>query len=109
MQDWIFLLLAIVFETFGTAMLKASEQLTALLPAACSAAGYLLSFYFLAQALRTIPVGIAYAIWGGVGIVLILAIGAVAFRQLPDLPAVVGVALIIAGILVIRLFSKMQA
>ncbi|MBQ6748709.1 MAG: multidrug efflux SMR transporter [Paludibacteraceae bacterium] len=108
MKEWFFLLGAIVSETFATSMLKLSEQFTRPLPAVCTAVGYLLSFYLLSQALRSIPIGIAYGIWGAVGIVLIMIIGAVAFKQTPDLPAVIGIVLIIAGIVVINFFSKMQ-
>ena len=68
----------------------------------------MLSFYLLSLALRTLPVGIAYGIWGAVGVVLITLIGAFAFKQVPDLPAIIGLVLIIAGVLVINLFSKMQ-
>lgn len=100
---------AIVFETFATSMLKLSEQFTRPLPAICTIIGYLLSFYLLSHALRSIPIGIAYAIWGTVGIVLILIIGAVVFKQIPDLPAIIGTLLIIAGIVVINFFSNMQA
>lgn len=109
MKEWIFLFIAIVSETFGTVMLKYSEQFTQLWPSLGTLIGYLLSFYFLAQALRTIPVGLAYAIWGAVGIVLVLVISAVLFKQMPDLPAVIGIIFIIAGIVIIQFFSKMQA
>lgn len=89
-------------------MLKLSEQFTRPLPSVVSVAGYLLSFYLLSHALRTLPVGIAYGIWGAVGIVLITLIGVFAFHQKPDLPAIIGLALIIAGVVIINFFSKMQ-
>ena len=108
MRDWIFLIGAIVTETFGTSMLKLSEQFTKPIPSIACVAGYMLSFYLLSLALRTLPVGIAYGIWGAVGIVLITLIGVFAFKQVPDLPAIIGLALIIAGVLVINFFSKMQ-
>ena len=108
MRDWIFLFFAIVSETFGTMMLNYSEQLSRLWPTIGTIVGYLLSFYLLAQALRTIPVGIAYAIWGAVGIVLIMILGAILFKQMPDLPAIIGILLIMAGIMVINFFSKME-
>ena len=108
MKDWIFLLAAIVSETLGTSMLKLTEQFTKPLPSVICIIGYVLSFYFLSLALRTLPVGIAYGIWGAVGIVLISLIGMFAFKQVPDLPAIIGLVLIIAGVLVINLFSKMQ-
>lgn len=109
MNHWIALILAIVFETIGTTMLKYSEQFTRPLPTIAAIAGYLLSLYLLSLALRTIPVAIAYAIWGAVGMVLIMLIGMIAFKQIPDLPAIIGILLIQAGILVINFFSKMEA
>lgn len=108
MKEWIFLIIAIVSETFATVMLKYSDQFTRLWPTLGTAIGYLLSFYFLALALRTIPVGLAYAIWGAIGIVLVLIISAVLFKQMPDIPAIIGIILIIAGIVIINFFSKMQ-
>lgn len=105
-KSYLFLLLAILTETAGTSALQASQQFTKLLPSVIVVVGYALSFYFLALALRTIPVGVAYAIWSGLGIVLIAAIGWVAFGQRIDLPAVLGMGLILAGILVIHLFSS---
>lgn len=66
------------------------------------------AFYLLSLSLRTIPIGVAYAVWSGVGIVLIAVIGAVAFKQVPDLPAVIGMVLIIAGVLIINLMSRMS-
>jgi small multidrug resistance pump len=71
--------------------------------------GYFAAFYFLSFAIRTIPVGIAYAIWSGVGIVLITIIGTVFFKQIPDLPAIIGLALIMIGVVVINVFSKTTA
>lgn len=89
-------------------MLKYSEQLTRLWPSLGTLVGYLLSFYFLALALRTIPVGLAYAIWGSIGIVLVLIISAVLFKQTPDWPAIIGVLFIVTGIVIINFFSKMK-
>ena len=108
MKEWIFLFIAIISETFGTVMLKYAEQFTRLWPSLGTVFGYLLSFYFLALALRTIPVGLAYAIWGAIGIVLVLIISAILFRQMPDLPAIIGILFIMAGIVIINFFSKMQ-
>ena len=108
MKEWLFLIGAIVSETFGTSMLKLSEQFTKPLPSFACIVGYMLSFYLLSFALKTLPIGIAYGIWGAVGIVLITLIGVFAFKQVPDLPAIIGLALIIAGVLIINLFSKMQ-
>lgn len=100
------LLVAIVLEVIGTSFLMASQQFTRPLPTAIMALAYLGSFYFLSQALRYMPLGIAYAIWSGLGIVLTVAIGMVVFRQVPDLPAVAGVSLIILGVVVINGFSS---
>lgn len=108
MKEWIFLIGAVVFETLGTSMLKLSEQFTRFFPAVVTIISYLLSFYLLSYALRTLPIGIAYAAWGAIGMVLITFIGAIAFKQVPDLPAIIGLVLIISGVLVINLFSKMQ-
>jgi len=98
--------IAIVSEVIGTSALKASEGFTRLGPSAITVVTYGLSFYLLSLTLKTLPVGIAYAIWSGVGIVLISAVGWVVYGQKLDLPAVIGLVLIIAGVLVVNLFSK---
>ncbi len=105
MNAYAFLLVAIVAETIGTSALQASQQFTRLLPSVLVVAGYAVSFFFLSLALRTIPVGIAYAIWSGLGIVLIAIIGLLVFGQKLDLAAIAGIGLILSGILVIHLFS----
>jgi small multidrug resistance pump len=105
-KAWAFLLAAIVAETIGTTALQASQQFSRLWPSTLVVLGYGVSFYLLALALRSIPVGIAYAVWSGLGIVCIAAIGRVVFGQRLDLPAVLGMALILGGILVINLFSR---
>ncbi len=104
-QAYVFLLLAILAETIATTALQASQQFTRALPSVIVVIGYAVSFYLLAGALKTIPVGIAYAIWSGLGIVLIAGIGFVLFNQRLDLPAVLGMAMILGGILIIHLFS----
>jgi len=101
-----YLALAILAEVVGTSALKASNGFTVWAPSAVVAVAYAVSFYFLSLALRTIPVGVAYAIWSGVGIVLISTIGWVAFRQRLDAAALAGIGLIIAGVAVIHLFSS---
>ena len=103
---YVFLILAIAAETVGTTALQASQQFTRLWPSVLVVCAYALSFWLLAQALASIPVGIAYAMWSGLGIVLIAGIGFVVFGQRLDLPAVIGMALILTGILVIHLFSN---
>jgi small multidrug resistance pump len=104
-MHWLLLGIAIVFETIGTTALKASEGMTRLWPALLVVLAYGVSFYLLAQVLRVIPVGIAYAIWSGAGICLIAAIGYAVFGQKLDMPALLGMAMIIAGIVVIKVFS----
>lgn len=99
------LFLAIISETAGTSLLKQSEGMTRLWPTLGTLAAYALSFYFLSLVLKVMPVSIAYAIWSAVGIVLIGVIGWVAFGQTLDGPALLGMALIVAGVLVINLFS----
>jgi len=104
-MKWLYLAIAIVAELIATSSLKASDGFTRLLPSAITIVGYLVSFYFLSQTLREIPVGIAYAIWSGVGIVLISIIGLVFFKQHLDLPALIGIGLIVAGVIVMNVFS----
>ncbi len=103
---WAALLGAIACEVAGTSLLQASQQFTRPWPTAGMAVCYGLAFYLLSIALRQMPVGIAYAIWSGLGVVLISVIGTVVFRQRLDLPAMVGLAMIVGGVVVINLFSK---
>ncbi len=105
-MHWLYLSLAIIAEVIGTSFLKSSEGFTRPLPSVVVALSYLVAFYFLALTLKTLPVGIAYAIWAGVGIVLIALIGYLLFDQALDPPAILGIALIVCGVLVINLFSK---
>jgi len=105
-MTYAFLFTAIVLEVIGTSALKASEQFTKLLPIIVMVACYGTSFFFLSLVLRTLPVGIAYAIWSGLGIVLISLVGVVWFKQPLDLPAMFGLGLIVAGGIVVNLFSK---
>lgn len=106
MKQFIYLLIAIVFETIATSALKSSEQFTKPIPSLITVVGYISAFYFLSLTLKTMPVGIAYAIWSGVGIVLITIVGIFLFKQKPDLPAMIGMVLIVAGVVVINVFSK---
>ncbi len=105
-MNYLYLAIAIVAEVIATSALKASDGLSRLWPSLVVVAGYGVAFFCLSLTLRTIPVGIAYAIWSGVGIVLIAVAGWVLYRQVLDLPAIIGLALIIAGVLVVNLFSK---
>lgn len=100
------LLFAIVLEVIGTTALQMSHQFTRLGPTAVMAVCYATAFYCLSMTLRVIPVGIAYAIWSALGIVLISVVGLVLFRQRLDAPAIIGLGLIISGVLVVNLFSK---
>ncbi|WP_417722543.1 DMT family transporter [Salipiger sp.] len=104
-MPYLILAFAVLAETIGTSALQASQQFTRPLPAAITVVAYALAFWLLSLALRTFPVGIAYAIWSGLGIVFIAAIGYLVFGQRLDWPAVTGMGLILAGILVIHLFS----
>ncbi len=106
MRQYVFLFFAIVAETIATSFLKESHGFTCFFPSVVTVAGYVAAFYLLSLVLRTMPVGIAYAIWSGVGIVLVSVIGVLVFKLHLDVPAVVGLALIIIGVLVINLFSK---
>ncbi|MDB5745381.1 MAG: QacE family quaternary ammonium compound efflux transporter [Massilia sp.] len=105
-QSYLFLGLAIVVEVIATTALKATDNFTRLWPSVLTVACYAASFYLLTFSLRVLPTGIAYAIWSGVGIVLISVVSWVVYRQRLDLPALIGLGLIIAGVLVINLFSK---
>ena len=103
---WAALLGAIMLEVAGTTLLQASQQFTRVWPTAGMAVCYGLAFYLLSIALKQMPVGIAYAIWSGLGVVMISVIGAVVFRQRLDLPAIAGLTMIVGGVMVINLFSK---
>jgi small multidrug resistance pump len=105
-MSYVYLAMAIAFEVIATSALQASNGFTRPWPTIVTVVGYGIAFYCLSLTLRTIPVGIAYAIWSGVGIVLITAVGWVLYRQSLDMPALIGIALIIAGVLVINLFSR---
>ena len=108
-SGYVWLAVAIVAEVIGTSALRASEGFTRLMPALVVVAGYGLAFYCLSMTLKTMQVGIVYAIWSGVGIVLITLVAMVLYRQVPDLAAVAGLSLIVAGVVVLNLFSGMQA
>jgi len=103
---YVYLALAIVAEVIGTSALNASEKLTRLYPSVLVVVSYCAAFYFLSLTLGSIPIGVAYAIWAGAGIVLITAVGWVWFKQSLDTPALLGMAFIVVGVVVINLFSK---
>ncbi|MDA8985875.1 multidrug efflux SMR transporter [Luminiphilus sp.] len=101
-----YLAIAIVAEVLATSALKESQGFSKLLPTLLVMAGYGASFYFLSLVLQTIPIGVAYALWAGLGIVLITIVGAVVFGQKMDLAAILGIALIVCGVVVLRIFSS---
>ena len=106
MNHWLALAIAVVAEVIGTTALKASSEFTRLVPSLIVVVGYGTAFYFMSISLRVLPVGIMYAIWSGMGIVLVSIIGWVVYRQVLDVPAMIGMGLIIAGAIVINVFSK---
>lgn len=108
-MNWLYLAIAIVSEVIATSALKASESFTKLGPSTVVVAGYSIAFYFLSLTLRTIPVGIAYAVWSGVGIVLVSLVGWIFFGQRLDVAAYLGIGLIAAGVVVLNVFSKSAA
>ena len=104
-MHWFYLAIAIVGEIAGTTALKASDGFTRPLYGVLAALGYIVAFYFLSIVLRTVPVGIAYAIWAGAGVAAIAVIGVLAFGQRLDAAGVVGLALIVAGVVVLNTLS----
>jgi len=105
-MHWVQLIAAIMAEVAATSALKSSDGFTRLWPTLMVVGGYTAAFYFLSLALRMIPVGTAYAIWSGVGLILIVIVGRIAFGQRVDAAAIAGFALIIAGVAVINMFSS---
>jgi small multidrug resistance pump len=108
-MNWLFLAIAIVAEVIATSALKASEGFSKLLPSLLVVVGYGIAFYMLSRVLSAIPVGIAYAIWSGAGIVLVSLVGLFFYKQRLDFPAMLGIGLIIAGVVVMQVFSKTSA
>lgn len=105
-MHYVYLFFAVMAETIGTTALQASQQFTRTGPTVLVVVAYAVSFYLLGLTLKYMPVGVVYAIWSGLGIVLIAAIGFIVFKQRLDLPAVIGLCMILSGILVIHLFSN---
>ncbi|MDO6683013.1 MULTISPECIES: multidrug efflux SMR transporter [unclassified Oceanobacter] len=106
MNHWVLLAIAILGEVIATSALKSSDSFTRLGPSIIVVLGYVVAFYFLSVALKTIPVGIAYAVWAGLGVVLVAVIAFFLHGQKPDLWALAGMGLIITGVAMINLFSK---
>lgn len=105
-MGYLYLAIAVIAEVIGTTALKVSDEFSKPLPSVLVILGYGIAFYFLSLVLKTIPIGIAYAIWAGMGIVLIAIVGVIFFGQKLDAPAIVGMLLIITGVLVMNVFSK---
>ena len=103
---YFYLAIAIVAEVAATSALKASEEFTRPIPSLIVIVGYGVAFYLLTLVLRTIPVGITYAMWAGLGIVFVALVGAVLYKRIPDLPAIIGMSFIVIGVIFINLFSK---
>ena len=106
MKSWIYLTFAILAEVVGTSCLKASQGFTKPIPSLVVVAGYGLAFYLLSLTLETIPVGVGYAVWSGVGLVLITLVGWLLYGQTLDVPAVFGMGCIVIGVLILNLFSR---
>jgi len=108
MKNWLFLFLAIALEIMATTMLKVSENFTKPLPAVAAAVGYLGALWFFSLSLKSVPVGVAYAVWSGLGMVALAVIGAALFHQRVDRAAVIGIAFIVTGVFILSLCSKME-
>ena len=106
---WVWLTLAIIGEIIATTSLKASKEFTILIPSLLILVGYGASFYFMILAMRHMPVAVVYAFWSALGIIFITMVSAYRFGEKPDLPAVIGILLIVAGVIAITFFSKMKA
>ncbi len=105
-MTYLYLFIAIIAEVAATSALKASEEFTKLYPSLIVVVGYGVAFYFMTLVLRVIPIGITYAVWSGLGIVLVTIVGFFLYKQIPDIPAIIGMGLIVSGVVVINLFSK---
>lgn len=106
MKNWLFLFIAIIAEVIATSALKSSEGFSKPIASIVVVLGYMIAFYCLSLTLKTIPVGIAYAVWSGVGIVLITTVAWIVFDQKLDVWGIVGIALIMSGVLILNLLSK---
>lgn len=103
---YFYLAIAIIAEVAATSALKASAEFTRLVPSLIVIVGYGIAFYFMTLVLRSIPVGVTYAVWAGLGIVLVTIVGAILYKEIPDIPAVIGIGLIVVGVIVINVYSK---
>ena len=105
-MSYLYLASAIAAEVAGTSLLKATEEFTKLVPTTFLIIFYAMSFWLMTLALRDLPLGVVYAVWSGLGIVLVAIIGALVYKEMPDLGSIIGMALIISGVVVMHLFSK---
>lgn len=105
-MQWLTLIVAICAEVIATSTLKATEGFTKLMPSLIVFLGYGTSFYFLSLTLKTMPVGIAYAVWSGVGTILISIVGYLLYKQQLEAASIIGIILIVAGVIIINVFSK---
>ncbi len=105
-MTYLYLAIAIIAEVSATSALKASEEFTKLMPSVIVVIGYAIAFYFMTLVLRVMPVGVTYAIWSGLGIVLVTIVGIILYDQVPDIPAILGMVLIVSGVVVMHVFSK---
>ncbi len=108
-MNWLILGIAIVGEVIATSALKASEGFTRLVPSLLVVIGYSVAFYCLSLTLKVIPVGVTYAIWSGVGVVLVSLAGWVFYKQSLDIPSVIGISLIVAGVIILNIYTKIAA
>ncbi|MFC7419552.1 DMT family transporter [Iodobacter arcticus] len=109
MNAYFLLAIAIVAEVIATSALKATEGFSRLMPSMVVVVGYGVAFWMLSLVLKSVPVGMAYAIWSGMGIVLVTIVAMLLYGQKPDWPAIIGLSLIVSGVVVLQLFSKMSA
>ena len=107
-MQWLYLSVAIIAEVIATSALKASEGFTRLWPSLVVVTGYGIAFFFLSLTLKTLPVGVAYAVWSGLGVVLVSIVGLVFFGQPIDTAGAIGIGLIVSGVAVLNLFSSMN-
>lgn len=105
-MPYVYLALAILTEVAATSALRLTDEFTRPLPSIAVILGYSASIYLLTLVLRSLPIGVTYAVWAGMGIVLVALVSMVAYREVPDWPAALGMALIVAGVVTIHLFSK---
>ncbi len=109
MKEWLFLGVAIIAEIFATTLIKSSEGFTKLLPSALVIIGYIVTFYFLSLSVKTIPIGIAYAVWAGLGVVFVALLGWLFYGDSLNLATIIGMLLIIVGVVIINLFGSTQS